>query len=118
MANQDRILMITVKVTLTKASSGEEVMTDFDVLVGCREEYHYVSQEHVTCVYNAEDDDITLFHKGEPLVNKIKFSSFLPSGWNPDIDEGSLLQVRVKGFKTYASVDCYIKLSEIELEDY
>ena len=62
MAYQERILLITVKVTLTKASSGEEVSKDIDVLVGRREEYHYVSQEHVTCEYNAEDGAITLFH--------------------------------------------------------
>ena len=103
MANIGRTLLITLKATLTRASSGEEVSKDIDVMVGPREEYHYVSQQHITCVYNAEDDDLALFHMGEPLATDEFFSAGLPFDWKSDIVKGSLLQVRVKGFKTVFS---------------
>ena len=106
--------MITVKVTLTRVSSGKEVSTDVDILVGPRKKYHYVSQEQVTCEYNGKDGDITLFHKGERLLTDKSFSYELPIDWKPDIDKGSLLQVRVKGFKTFCSLKIFMKIREID----
>ena len=113
MTNQKKIFFITVKATLTKALSGEEVSKDIDVIVGRKEEYRYVSQEHVTCEYDDEDEDITLFHKGEKLSNMEAFTNELPFDWIVEIANGSPLQVRVKGFKTVCSSNLlYLKPSE------
>ena len=110
MANQEKIFFETVKATLTKVLSGEEVSKDIDVIVGRKEEYRYVSQEHVTCEYDVKSEDITLFHKDEKLSC---ISNQLPFDWIMEIDDGSTLQVRVKGFKTVCSSNLlYLKPHE------
>ena len=112
MANQKKIFFITVKATLTIALSGEEVSKDIDVIVGRKEEYRYVSQEHVTCEYDVKSEDITLFHKGDKLSC---ISNQLPFFWTIAIDYGSTLKVRVKGFKTVCSSNLfYLKPHEVD----
>ena len=101
MTNEEKILFITIKATLTKAASDEEVGFDVDLKVGCREECRYIRQENVTCQY--KEDELELFHQAESLLTCEEFTAWLPIDWMTDIEEGSLVQVRVKGFKTVCS---------------